>query len=79
MAYSIWINSEFVPGLRFTANEDAENRSIDSKEEVSREMCSMLVDKAQNWQKTIAHVAKDLPGDLDNLNPLVLNRSYTIV
>ena len=49
---------------------DAENRSIDSKEEVSREMCSMLVDKAQNWQKTIAHVAKDLPGDLDNLNPL---------
>ena len=57
--------------------EDAESRSIDSKEEVSREMCRMLVDKAQNWQKTIAHVSRELPGDLDNLNPLSFLKPLT--
>lgn len=40
-------------------------------------MCRMLKERSQNWQKTMRLVADELPGDLDNLNPLAFLKPLT--
>ena len=54
---------------------EANNRSIDVKEDISNEMCHMLKLKAENWSKMMRHVRSRVGSDLDHLDPLAKTKS----
>ena len=57
---------------------EANNRSIDVKEDISNEMCHMLKLKAENWSKMMRHVRSRVGSDLDHLDPLAKTKSLEI-